>query len=142
MSISFASALTQRSEHSTGVCLDRSMGAAIRRARTRLPGGELNPVAIIRVPRERMVGTGIGSSLVHEVGHQGASLLDLVPSQSAPRHCALVNPSPEVSNVTRRRMAGERNARSLKTTQLARLRMNSMMRSVASLCCGLRMNQS
>ena len=36
-----------------------------------------NPVAIIRVPRERMVGSGIASSLVHEVGHQGAALLDL-----------------------------------------------------------------
>ncbi len=102
----FASALTQRSEHDTGVWLagldalaedalnlpgapyeapplicylDRGMGAAIRRARTRLPGGDLNPVAIIRVPRERMVSTGIGSSLVHEVGHQGAALLDIVP---------------------------------------------------------------
>jgi hypothetical protein len=37
-------------------------------------------VAIIRVPRERLVGHGIASSLVHEVGHQGAALLDLVPS--------------------------------------------------------------
>ena len=37
-----------------------------------------NPVAIIRVPRERMVGHGIASSLVHEVGHQGAALLGLV----------------------------------------------------------------
>jgi hypothetical protein len=37
-------------------------------------------VAIIRVPRERMVGSGIASSLVHEVGHQGAALLDLVDS--------------------------------------------------------------
>ena len=60
--------------------LARGPGAAIRRARTRLPGGDLNPVAIIRVPRERMVGTGIASSLVHEVGHQGAALLDLVSS--------------------------------------------------------------
>ena len=55
-------------------------GAAIRRARTRLPGGESNPVAIIRVPRERMVGSGIASSLVHEVGHQGAAQLGLVES--------------------------------------------------------------
>ena len=39
-----------------------------------------NPVAIIRVPRERMVGSGIASSLVHEVGHQAAALLDLLPS--------------------------------------------------------------
>jgi hypothetical protein len=102
----FADALTQRSEHDTGVWLagldavaadalalpgyydapaaicylDRGAGAAIRRARTRLPGGGENPVAIIRVPRERMVGSGIASSLVHEVGHQAAALLDLVPS--------------------------------------------------------------
>lgn len=60
--------------------LDRGVGAAIRRARTRLPGGGANPVSIIRVPRERMVGSGIGSSLVHEVGHQAAALLDLVAS--------------------------------------------------------------
>ena len=60
--------------------LDRGVGAAIRRARTRLPGGGENPVAIIRVPRERMVGSGIASSLVHEVGHQAAALLDLVNS--------------------------------------------------------------
>jgi hypothetical protein len=102
----FADALTQRSEHETGVWLsgldvvaadalslpdyypspsvvcylDRGVGAAIRRARTRLPGGGENPVAIIRVPRERMVGSGIGSSLVHEVGHQAAALLDLIDS--------------------------------------------------------------
>ncbi len=103
----FSSVITQRSENETGVWLagldvlaadalalprvaiarpqvicylDRGPGAAIRRARTRLPGGGLNPVAIIRVPRERMVGHGIASSLVHEVGHQGAALLDLVPS--------------------------------------------------------------
>jgi hypothetical protein len=60
--------------------LDRGHGAAIRRARTRLPGGGDNPVAIVRVPRERMIGSGIASSLVHEVGHQGAALLDLLPS--------------------------------------------------------------
>lgn len=103
----FADVLTQRSEHETGVWLagldevaadaldlsgsyfepppvvcylDRGHGAAIRRARTRLPGGGESPVAIIRVPRERMVGSGIASSLVHEVGHQGAALLDLVSS--------------------------------------------------------------
>jgi hypothetical protein len=35
-------------------------------------------VAIIRVPRERMIGSSIASSLIHEVGHQGAALLDLV----------------------------------------------------------------
>jgi hypothetical protein len=102
----FSDVITQRSENETGVWLggldivsadalelpgyyeappvicylDRDIGAAIRRARTRLPGGGLNPVAIIRVPRERMVGTGIASSLVHEVGHQAAALLDLVNS--------------------------------------------------------------
>jgi hypothetical protein len=60
--------------------LDRGPGAAIRRARTRLPGGGENPVAVVRVPRERMIGSGIASSLIHEVGHQGAALLDLVNS--------------------------------------------------------------
>ena len=35
---------------------------------------------MVRVPRERMVGSGIASSLVHEVGHQGAALLNLVSS--------------------------------------------------------------
>lgn len=103
----FSDALTQRAEHEHGVwmagldalaadalrlpgeyyesppvmCyLDRGIGAAIRRVRTRLPGGKKNPVAIIRVPRERMVGSGIASSLVHEVGHQAAALLDLLAS--------------------------------------------------------------
>jgi hypothetical protein len=103
----FNDVITQRSENETGVWLsgldilsadalqlpssevepppvicylDRGVGAAIRRARTRLPGGGDNPVAIIRVPRERMVGSGIASSLVHEVGHQGAALLGLVES--------------------------------------------------------------
>jgi hypothetical protein len=102
----FAAAITQRSEAGTGVWLsgldviaadalklppffdappvicylDRGPGAAIRRARTRLPGGASTPVAIIKMPRERMVGHGIGSSLVHEVGHQAAALLGLVPS--------------------------------------------------------------
>ncbi|UGQ48439.1 hypothetical protein [Massilia endophytica] len=103
----FNDVVTQRSEHRNGVWLagldiastdalaipggyyasppvacylDRGPGAAIRRARTRLPGGGLNPVAIIRVPRERMVGASIASSLFHEVGHQGAALLDLVNS--------------------------------------------------------------
>ena len=102
----FSDAITQRSESETGlwlsgmdvaasdalrlndgipceevpiICyLDRGPGAAIRRARTRLPGDVGNPVAIVRVPRERMVGHGIASSLFHEVGHQGAALLDLV----------------------------------------------------------------
>jgi len=103
----FLEVVTQRSEHGTGVWLSgldvvaadaldlgvpyyasppavcylaRGPGAAIRRAHTRLPGGGRSPVAIIRVPRERLVGHGIASSLVHEVGHQGAALLDLVPS--------------------------------------------------------------
>ncbi|AFV00123.1 hypothetical protein [Simiduia agarivorans] len=58
--------------------LDRGHGAAIRRVRTRLPSGEENPVSIIRIPRERMVGAGIAASLYHEVGHQGAALLNLV----------------------------------------------------------------
>src|SRR5205814_9186405 len=101
----FTEAITQRSEHETGVWLSgldmlaadalrlrtglvdppplicylaRGPGAAIRRARTRLPGGTPNPVGLIRVPRERMIGHGIASSLVHEVGHQGAALLSLV----------------------------------------------------------------
>jgi hypothetical protein len=104
---SFSELITQRSENETGVWLSgldvfasdaltlpggyfeqpqivcylaRGPGAAIRRARTRIPGGGSSPVAIVRVPRERMVGHGIASSLVHEVGHQGAALLDLVPS--------------------------------------------------------------
>jgi hypothetical protein len=103
----FTEVITQRSEHETGVWLSgldvlaadalgvpgpgvdpppvvcylaRGPGAAIRRARTRLPGNAENPVAIVRVPRERMIGHGIASSLVHEVGHQAAALLDLVPS--------------------------------------------------------------
>src|SRR5262245_20974893 len=103
----FAAALTQRSEYENGILLagldivaadalslngnyysapglvcylDRGPGAAIRRARTRLPGGGDNPVAIVRLPRERMVGSGVASSLVHEVGHQAAALLDLVRS--------------------------------------------------------------
>ena len=60
--------------------LDRGVGAAIRRARTRLPGGGDNPASIIKVPRERMIGSGIASSLIHEVGHQAAALLGLVES--------------------------------------------------------------
>jgi hypothetical protein len=59
--------------------LDRGAGAAIRRVRTRLPGGESNPVALIRVPRERMIGSGVASSLVHEVGHQGSEMLGMLP---------------------------------------------------------------
>jgi hypothetical protein len=66
------------------VCsLHRGLGGAIRRARTRLPGGGDNPVALVRIPRERMIGFGIASSLAHEVGHQGAALLELVESLQA-----------------------------------------------------------
>lgn len=107
----FADVVNQRSEHGTGVwvagldalaqdalhlkgsfydmpeiiCyLGRGYGAAIRRVRTKLPGAVENPVAIIRIPRERMVGSGIGSSLVHEVGHQASALLGLIPSLELP----------------------------------------------------------
>jgi hypothetical protein len=100
----FADVLSQRSEHEVGiwlsgldvaaedglaccksyfdipplaVFLERGHGAAIRRARTRLPGGDENPVAVIQLPRERMVGSGIASSLIHEVGHQAAESLEL-----------------------------------------------------------------
>jgi hypothetical protein len=103
----FSEAITQRSETETGVWLSgldvaaqdalflpgdyyetlpvicylhRGLGGAIRRARTRLPGGGKSPAAIIRIPRERMIGFGVASSLVHEVGHQAAALLGLVPS--------------------------------------------------------------
>ena len=103
----FSDAITQRSENETGlwlsgldvaaqdalelpggyfrappvVCyLHRGLGGAIRRARTRLPGGGENPVSIIRIPRERMIGYGIASSLMHETGHQAAALLGLVES--------------------------------------------------------------
>jgi hypothetical protein len=106
----FSEVITQRSEHGNGVLLSgldvaaaealllpgrffegppvicslhRGVGGAIRRARTRLPGGGDNPVALIRIPRERLIGYGIASSLVHEVGHQGASLLRLVESLQA-----------------------------------------------------------
>jgi len=106
----FNDVITQRSENETGVWLsgldvvsadalrlrepafevppvicylDRGVGASIRRARTRLPGGGPNPAAIIKVPRERMIGSGIASSLIHEVGHQAAALLGLVESLGA-----------------------------------------------------------
>lgn len=58
--------------------LDRGHGAAIRRAFTRLPGGHSNPVSIVRIPRERMVGGGVAGSLLHEVGHQAAAILGSV----------------------------------------------------------------
>lgn len=102
----FAEVVTQRSENDNGVLLSgldvaaaealrvpglpdpppivcslhAGLGGTIRRVHTRLPGGGLNPVALIRIPRERMVGFGVASSLVHEVGHQGAALLGLVES--------------------------------------------------------------
>lgn len=107
----FAEAISQRSESEIGVWLSgmdvaasdalrlnrsfgveevpiicylaRGPGAAIRRARTRLPGDVPNPVAIVRMPRERMVGHGIASSLCHEVGHQGSALLGLIGSVRA-----------------------------------------------------------
>jgi hypothetical protein len=76
-----ALALPEHYEAPPVICyLDRGIGGAIRRARTRMPGGGENPVAVIRIPRERMIGSGIASSLVHETGHQAAALLGLVPS--------------------------------------------------------------
>lgn len=118
----FSAVMTQRSENETGVWLagldvassealalpggfyetppivcylDRGHGAAIRRVRTRLPGGGSNPVAVIRVPRERMVGSGIASSLVHEVGHQAAALLGLVQSVRPVLHGLQSSPGPQ-----------------------------------------------
>ena len=99
----FADVLTQRAEHENGIWLagldaaaedalklppsfeappiacylERGLGAAIRRAKTALPGRRKNPVAVIRIPRERMVGFGISSSLIHEVGHQAEMLMGL-----------------------------------------------------------------
>ncbi len=114
----YADVLSQRCEHEVGIWLagldvlaedglkagkafyeapalmvfvERGHGAAIRRARTRLPGGDENPVAVIQIPRERMVGNGIASSLIHEVGHQGAALLDLIPSLKSSIHIARSN---------------------------------------------------
>ncbi len=101
----FADVLTQRSENETGVWLSGlDVAAADALA---LPGYYEAPPVICYVDRGRgrrhspgapparrrgepsgdhpgtavrMVGTGIASSLVHEVGHQGAALLDLMPS--------------------------------------------------------------
>ena len=77
--------------------LDRGQGAAIRRARTRLAGGDLSPTALVLIPRERMIGSnGIASSLLHECGHQVAALLDLVPSlQQEVRRYARTRPDDE-----------------------------------------------
>ena len=101
----YADAITQRSEQPVGIWLagldalaenmlavgvrpplrpplacylDRGRGAAIRRARTRFADGELNTLAMVRLPRERMIGSGVASSLAHEVGHQGVALLGLL----------------------------------------------------------------
>jgi hypothetical protein len=118
----FAEALSQRSEAATGVWLSgldlaaqdalrlrehyydappvicylhRGLGGAIRRARTRLPGGGESPASIIRIPRERMIGFGIASSLVHETGHQAAALLGLVESlRAALQARARLDPAP------------------------------------------------
>jgi hypothetical protein len=61
------------------VCfLARDPGGAIRRRGGRLPAGGKNPVALIRLPRERMIGCGIASSLAHEAGHQAGELLGLM----------------------------------------------------------------
>ncbi|MEU7486925.1 hypothetical protein [Streptomyces sp. NPDC042319] len=107
----FQEVITQRSERETGVWLsgldvaavealtvpgtvldtpvpvacylDRGPGGAIRRINTRVPGRARSPLALIRIPRERMIGHGIGASLLHEVGHQVAALLDLVGSLRA-----------------------------------------------------------
>ncbi len=106
----YSDVLTQRSEHVHGIWLsaldataqdmlaryrkyfeappvlcylDRGHGAAIRRWATRLPGGSRAPVAVLRVPRERMVSTGVASSLAHEVGHQAAALMNLVQTARA-----------------------------------------------------------
>lgn len=102
----FSDALSQRAEVETGVWLagieafardaltlpgvdgppplvcylDRGVGAAIRRARTRLPTGRANPVAVVRVPRERMIGAGIAASVAHEIGHEASAMLSLVGS--------------------------------------------------------------
>jgi hypothetical protein len=108
----FSDALTQRAEHGMGVMLrgldmlaedgiraraplyhppplvcylDDSVpgaGGAIRRAFTRLPGGETNAVGLIKIPRERILGSGL-ASLLHEVGHQGVASLNLLPDYRA-----------------------------------------------------------
>lgn len=73
--------------------LDRGRGAAIRRARTRFADGAQNPLALVRLPRERMIGSGVASSLAHEVGHQGIALLDLLaPTRRALVESGLGNP--------------------------------------------------
>lgn len=103
----FSDVMSQRTEYQTGVLIagldilaedamnilvplydvppvvcfpERGHGAAIRKARTKLPGGITNPVAIIQIPRERLVGSGIAASIIHEVGHQGSTELRLKES--------------------------------------------------------------
>ncbi len=103
----FADVLTQRGEHGYGIWLagldwlardalhprlslpkaphmltylERGLGAAIRRKDTKLPGGVMNPVALIRIPRSRLLDSSIACSLVHEVGHQAVAILGLVHS--------------------------------------------------------------
>jgi hypothetical protein len=110
----FADALTQRAEHQTGALLrgldalasdglatrvpsfrppplccyfDRGKGGAVRRAFTRLPGGETNAVALIRLPRERLSGIGL-ASLLHEAAHQGLADLDLAAPYRVALHSA------------------------------------------------------
>ena len=104
----FSDVITQRSEHDTGVWLSgldvASADALTLRGRPgRRPAADLLPRSrrgrgdppgphaaagrrhrtrspIIRVPRERMVGSGIASSLFHEVGHQADALLGISES--------------------------------------------------------------
>lgn len=117
----FSEVVTQRSEHDNGVLLSgldvaaaeallvpglddpppivcslhAGLGGTIRRAGTGLPGGGASPVALVRIPRERMVGFGVASSLVHEVGHQAAALLGLVePLRAEVRSLGCVRRSP------------------------------------------------
>lgn len=87
--------------------LERGHGAAIRKARTRLPGGDPNPVAIIQVPRERLVGTGIAASIIHEVGHQGVALLDLLASIRQAMGKAIVPPDLQLGWAMLRRWLSE-----------------------------------
>ena len=63
--------------------VDRGQGAAIRRAKTRLPGGRDNPVAVIRIPSANAWWVpALGSSLIHEVGSSGSRAAG--PDQLAP----------------------------------------------------------
>jgi hypothetical protein len=102
----FADAVAQRAEHGVGVLLkgldvlardglqtqgdlfepppvvvfaDRGSGGEVRRAFTKLPTGDLSAITMVRLPRERLCGVGL-ASLLHEVGHQGVALLQLLPA--------------------------------------------------------------